>query len=44
MADIYRLANRVVVWLGPTDAAAAVALPVLAHIGRQIEYSRSNHL
>ncbi|KAH6959459.1 heterokaryon incompatibility protein-domain-containing protein [Fusarium avenaceum] len=44
MADIYRLAHRVVVWLGPTDAAAAVALPVLAHIGRQIEYSKSNHI
>ncbi|KAF4996974.1 hypothetical protein FGRMN_4192 [Fusarium graminum] len=44
MADIYRLANRVVVWLGPIDSSASIVFPILDHIGRQIEYSKSNHL
>ncbi|KAF5681214.1 heterokaryon incompatibility protein [Fusarium heterosporum] len=44
MADIYRLASRVVVWLSPIDSSASIVLPILNHIGRQIEYSKSNHL
>jgi len=37
MADIYRLADRVVVWLGPGDAGGGEALSLLGHIGSQIE-------
>lgn len=44
MADIYRLAHRVVVWLGPEDADSKLALSALREIGRQYEVTVDGYL
>jgi hypothetical protein len=40
MREIYRYADRVVVWLGPPSENSALALSTLEHLGKQIESSR----
>ena len=40
MHDIYRLASRVVVWLGPESTSSRLALTTLAHLGLQSEYAQ----
>jgi hypothetical protein len=37
MSDIYRLADRVIVWLGPEDEGSKDAVSILRHIGSQVE-------
>jgi hypothetical protein len=37
MGEIFRLAHRVVIWLGPEAEESALAFPVLSHLGQQIE-------
>ncbi len=39
MADIYRLARRVVIWLGPALTDSSLAMSTLAHLGAQVEVS-----
>jgi hypothetical protein len=40
MADIYKYAQRVIVWLGGATSDSSMALRILGHIGNQIEFSR----
>ena len=40
MADIYRQADRVVVWLGPEENHSNLALSTLKYLGSQIEVTR----
>ncbi|OTB14618.1 hypothetical protein K445DRAFT_319029 [Daldinia sp. EC12] len=40
MELIYKLAHRVVAWLGPGSPASELAFSKLAHLGRQIEHTR----
>ncbi|KAF2811268.1 uncharacterized protein BDZ99DRAFT_415778 [Mytilinidion resinicola] len=42
MANIYRLAERVVVWLGPQVDRSRLAIKTLDHIGAQLEYNKDN--
>jgi hypothetical protein len=37
MGSIYRLANRVLAWLGPEENDSGHALETIAHVGRQVE-------
>ena len=37
MADIYSLATRVVIWLGPTENNSDTAVATLARLGAQVE-------
>ncbi|KLU92613.1 hypothetical protein MAPG_11558 [Magnaporthiopsis poae ATCC 64411] len=37
MGDVYRLAQRVIVWLGPAAADTTLALSTLEHLGSQVE-------
>ncbi|KAM7184991.1 Heterokaryon incompatibility protein (HET) domain containing protein [Naviculisporaceae sp. PSN 640] len=39
MVDIYRIAHRVVVWLGPSSSTSANALKTIAHLGKQTVYT-----
>ncbi|KAH6857146.1 heterokaryon incompatibility protein-domain-containing protein [Chaetomium sp. MPI-CAGE-AT-0009] len=39
MADIYRLARRVVIWLGPASMDSTLAMSTLSHLGAQVEVS-----
>ncbi|KAK8070241.1 HET-domain-containing protein [Apiospora phragmitis] len=43
MATLYRMASRVVVWLGPESPSeqSTVAMPTLEHLGKQLELSQS---
>lgn len=40
MRDIYKYADRVVVWLGPSSKNCALAMSTLEYIGKQIECTR----
>ena len=40
MSQIYKLAHRVVVWLGPNTESSAVAMQILRHLGSQVEISK----
>ncbi|KAI0470393.1 heterokaryon incompatibility protein-domain-containing protein [Xylariaceae sp. FL0804] len=42
MADIYRHASRVVVWLGPHDSDSALAVSTLRYLGRQTLVTMDN--
>ena len=42
MADIYELAQRVVVWLGPEANDSKLAISTLQHLGRQVEITSRN--
>jgi hypothetical protein len=42
MACIYKLANRVVVWLGPEANNSKLALSTLQYLGAQVEVTRGN--
>lgn len=44
MADIYKLAYRVVVWLGPATSGSRLAVSTLEFMGSQIEISRDNSI
>ncbi|KAF2490269.1 HET-domain-containing protein [Lophium mytilinum] len=44
MASIYRLAERVVVWLGPQADRSRLAMKTLDYIGAQLEYTKDNIL
>lgn len=44
MVDIYRLASRVVVWLGPASPTSGAALTLLTDLGRQIVTTRDDSL
>jgi hypothetical protein len=37
MGDIYALAERVIVWLGPKADGSSLALKTLDHIGSMVE-------
>jgi Heterokaryon incompatibility protein (HET) len=37
MGDIYRLADRVVVWLGPEADGSGRAMALIDNIGRQVD-------
>lgn len=39
MADIYRLARRVVIWLGPAAPDSTLAMSTLSHLGAQVAVS-----
>ncbi|CZR58567.1 uncharacterized protein PAC_08459 [Phialocephala subalpina] len=39
MKNIYKVAHRVVAWLGPSSSGSGFALSTLEHIGRQVEYT-----
>ncbi|KAJ4049780.1 hypothetical protein NW756_006417 [Fusarium oxysporum] len=41
MGSIYRLANRVLAWLGPEENESRHALETIAHVGRQVEINWS---
>jgi hypothetical protein len=41
MAEIYKYAQRVIVWLGGATSDSSMALRTLGHIGNQIEFSGS---
>ena len=40
MADIYKFARRVVVWLGPETSNSKLALSTLGYLGQQMETGR----
>lgn len=42
MADIYRLAHRVVVWLGPETANSSLAMATLDYLGSQVDFTTGN--
>lgn len=42
MADIYRLAHRVVIWLGPESANSPLAMTTLAYLGSQVDFTTGN--
>lgn len=44
MAAIYRLAHRVVVWLGLGSPSSSLALSTLEYLGEQIEISRQGNI
>ncbi|SPO04617.1 related to heterokaryon incompatibility protein [Cephalotrichum gorgonifer] len=44
MADIYQLAHRVVVWLGPESGDSKLALDTLGHLGSQAVASKRSTL
>jgi len=39
MKDLYKQADRVVVWLRPTSTSSALALSTVEHIGKQVEFA-----
>ena len=39
MRDLYKHADRVVVWLGPTSRSSALALSTVEHISKQVEFA-----
>ncbi|KAJ4390436.1 hypothetical protein N0V85_007218 [Neurospora sp. IMI 360204] len=43
MADIYSLAPRVVVWLGPRSPASTLALSTLNYLGQQVEVTKDRY-
>lgn len=43
MADIYSLAPRVVVWLGPRSLASTLALSTLNYLGQQVEVTKDRY-
>lgn len=43
MADIYSLAPRVVVWLGPRSLASTLALSTLNYLGQQVEVTADRY-
>lgn len=43
MANIYTLADRVVVWLGESSQDSDLALESLEHIGKQLEYTQDGY-
>ena len=40
MGDIYQLASRVIIWLGPAADDSGIALSKLQFLGKQVEYTR----
>ncbi|KAI9641390.1 hypothetical protein NHQ30_010192 [Ciborinia camelliae] len=42
MAPLYKVAQRVIVWLGPKSPSSHIAISTLQHLGSQLEVSRSN--
>ncbi|KAK5652292.1 hypothetical protein OQA88_10640 [Cercophora sp. LCS_1] len=44
MRDIFRLAHRVLVWLGPPDDTSDEGMKVLERIGRQIEVGKDSFI
>lgn len=42
MGDIYKFAQRVVVWLGSASPGFRYAMQLLGHIGDQVEFSGNN--
>ena len=42
MSLIYRLAQRVIIWLGPSTESTALAVDTLHYLGYQLEVSRSS--
>ena len=42
MSQIYQLAQRVVIWLGPSSPSTATAVETLRYLGSQLEVSRGN--
>lgn len=42
MTSLYRLAHRVVVWLGPGSTQSHLAMSTLEYLGEQVEVSRQN--
>lgn len=40
MTSIYRLAHRVVVWLGPASHSSSLAMSTLEYLGEQVEIAR----
>jgi hypothetical protein len=44
MADIYRLAKRVIVWLGPEEDDSSLAVSMLGTLGTKVEVDWSMHL
>ncbi|KAK3324560.1 heterokaryon incompatibility protein-domain-containing protein [Cercophora scortea] len=43
MTHLYRLAHRVVVWLGPGSRQSTVAISSLRYLGDQVQLTRQNH-
>ena len=41
MSQVYKLAQRVIVWLGPSTSSTSIAISTLAYLGSQLEVSRS---
>lgn len=44
MADIYRQASRVIVWLGPEGGNSDLAISVLSYLSQQVEISKDGFL
>ncbi|KAG8164356.1 hypothetical protein KVR01_006274 [Diaporthe batatas] len=44
MTSIYRLAHKVVVWLGPASDSSSLAMSTLEYLGEQVEISREGHV
>ena len=40
MSQIYKLAQRVIIWLGPSNSSTATAVHTLRYLGSQLEVSR----
>ncbi|KAK4449010.1 heterokaryon incompatibility protein-domain-containing protein [Podospora aff. communis PSN243] len=43
MPRIYRLAHRVVIWIGPGSRQSKVAISTLSHLAAQVEVTRQGH-
>lgn len=41
MSQVYKLAQRVIVWLGPSTPSTSTAMSTLAYLGSQLEVSQS---
>jgi hypothetical protein len=44
MQDIYKLARRVVIWLGPASKSSKLAFETLEYLGDQIEYTKDDYI
>ncbi|KAL6865857.1 hypothetical protein ACO1O0_001956 [Amphichorda felina] len=44
MPHVYRLAHRVVVWLGPGSRQSRLAMSTLGYLGGHVQVTRQNHL
>lgn len=43
MSDIYKLADKVIAWLGPSSTGGSVAMTTLDHLGCQVEFTRDSY-